>query len=289
MRQVRHQAHELADHESQIARDLDALNHSDKKTLDDSAQRQALIDQMARQQGVLTNILGRMRAVTERAELTEPLLAKQLYDILRRADQTHTENQLEIGERLLERGFLPQASQAERSARQNIEELRQSVDTAAQSVLGSETESLRYAQKELDDLSRQLAKETAADTNAAGSPPGEGSAKPPGETGSSASPTDAKLAGARSGAGSATSPTEASSPEAAPRPGSAESRAGAGRRSRPGEFRRRRARFRRGSVTPICPAAWRCRRCRRTGRQRPDHRKQLPGLGRSHARRGTNG
>jgi hypothetical protein len=169
MRQMRSQARDLANHEDQIARDLDALNNSAQKLLDDSMPRQSLVERMDRQQDALTNLLGEMRAVTEQAESTEPLLSKQLYDILRRADQLHTENQLEIGGRLVDRGFLPQASQAERLARQNIDELRQSVDRAAESVLGSEAEALRYAQRELDDLAGQMAREMSARTNAAAS------------------------------------------------------------------------------------------------------------------------
>ena len=169
MRQMRSQARDLANHEIQIAGDLDALNNSAQKLLDDTPQRQSLVERMTRQQSALTNLLGEMRAVTEQAESTEPLLSKQLYDILRRADQLHTDNQLEMGGRLVDRGFLPQASEAECSARQNIDELRQSVDRAAESVLGSEEEALRYAQRELDDLAGQMAKEMSARTNATAS------------------------------------------------------------------------------------------------------------------------
>jgi hypothetical protein len=121
---------------------------------------------MNRQQSALTNLLAGMRTVTEQAETTEPLLSKQLYDILRRADQMHTDNQLDLGAQLVQRGFLPQASEAESVARTNINELRQSVDRAAESILGSESDALRYAQKELDDLSRQVERELKAGTNA---------------------------------------------------------------------------------------------------------------------------
>ena len=176
MRQMRSHARDLADRENQIARDLDALNNSAQKQLDDSAQRQPLVEQMTRQQSALTNLLGGMRAVTEQAEMTEPLLSKQLYDIIRRADQMHTDSQLEIGARLVERGFLPQASQAESAARTNINELRQSVDRAAESVLGSETEALRYAQRELEDLAGQMAREMSRGTNSSGSSAGARSA-----------------------------------------------------------------------------------------------------------------
>ena len=185
MRQLRSQARDLANRESQIARDLDALNSSAQKSLDDSPQRHSLVEQMARQQSALTNLLGEMRAVTEQAESTEPLLSRQLYDILRRADQLHTDNQLEMGGRLVDRGFLPQASQAERSARQNIDELRQSVDRAAESVLGSEVEALRYAQRELDDLAGQMAGEMSRRTNASASA-GKEAARSQGQTNSSA-------------------------------------------------------------------------------------------------------
>ena len=167
MRQLRNQARDLANQEDQIARDLDAINNSPQKTLDDSSQRKALAEQMTRQQTALTNLLGQMRTVTEQAETTEPLLSKQLYDILRHSDQMHTENQLEVGAQLVDRGFLPQASQAERSARQNIDDLRRSVDRAAESVLGSETEALRFAEKELSDLASQVARDVSARTNMA--------------------------------------------------------------------------------------------------------------------------
>lgn len=167
MRQLQGQANDLAAHEEQIASDLSKLNDAAQKPLDDSAQRQSLVQQLTRQENALTNLVGGMRALTEQAETTEPLLAKQLYDVLRHEDQTHTDSQLEIGAQLVDRGFLPQAAQTESIARTNIDQLRQSVDTAAESVLGSEADALRYAQRELDDLSGQLAREIAEGTNSA--------------------------------------------------------------------------------------------------------------------------
>ena len=168
MRQLRNEARELARQEEEIARGLESLNSAEHQSLDDSAPRQQISQQMARQQSALTNLLAGMRNVTEQAETTEPLLSQKLYDTLRRADQMHTDNLFQMGKQLVDRGFLPQASQAERSARTNITELAQSVERAAESVLGSEAEALRYAQKELDDLARQVEREMAGTgTNAA--------------------------------------------------------------------------------------------------------------------------
>ncbi len=114
---------------------------------------------MARQQSALTNLLSRMQDVTEKAETTEPLLSQQLYDTLRRANLMHTDNLLETGAQLVDRGFLSQAQGAEQSAHTNISELRQSVEHAAESVLGNEADALRYAQKELNDLANQVERE----------------------------------------------------------------------------------------------------------------------------------
>ena len=159
MRQLRNEARDLTKQQDEIARGLDSLQNGEHQALDNAAGRQQIVQQMEKQQSTLTNLLSQMRAVTEQAEATEPLLSKQLYDTLRRADQMHTDNLLEMGSQLTDRGFLPQASQAERAARTNITELASSVERAADSVLGSEADALRYAQKELDDLTRQVERE----------------------------------------------------------------------------------------------------------------------------------
>jgi hypothetical protein len=164
MRQMQNQARDLAQKEEEIGRGLEALDNQDHKTLDNSEQRQQLAQQMAKQQSALTNLLANMQDVTEKAESTEPLLAEQLYDTLRRTGQMHTESLLEAGGELVDRGFLTKAAEVERSARTNINELRQRVEKAAESVLGSQAEALRYARAELD----QLAKEVERDVGGAG-------------------------------------------------------------------------------------------------------------------------
>jgi hypothetical protein len=167
MRDLRNQARELARQQDEIVRGLDSLNNGERQSLDNLTERQQLVQKMTRQQSALTNLFSGMRNVTEQAEAAEPLLSQKLYDTLRRADQTHTDNLLEMGTQLTDRGFLPQASLVENSARTNINELRRSVEAAAESVLGSEADALRYAQKELDDLTRQVEREIGGGTNSA--------------------------------------------------------------------------------------------------------------------------
>jgi hypothetical protein len=168
MRQMRSEARDLANQEENISTNLEALTNPDQKSLDDSAPRQQLARQMAHQESALTNLLGEMQTVSEQAEASEPLLSEQLYDTLRRASQMYNESLLKTGEQLIDHGLVSQAGEAERDVRKNLNELREKVERAAQSVLGNETDALRYAQKELDDLSAQVEREAAAAaTNAA--------------------------------------------------------------------------------------------------------------------------
>ena len=198
MRRMRNQARDLASQEQEVSSGLDSLSTPDNKTLDDSAPRRQLIQKMAREQSALTNLLAGVQEVTEQAETTEPLLSQQLYDTYRRANQARTDNLLDTSEQLLDHGLVSQAGEVDRSIRQNIDDLKQRVERAAESVLGSESDALKYAQKELDDLAGRLLSETAAaQTNgAAGGIAGQTNG-PPGMRGQSAS---AQTASAQTGA-----------------------------------------------------------------------------------------
>ena len=66
---------------------------------------------------------------------------------------------MENSAELLRRGFVEQARELQPDVTRDLEELRRGVERAAESVLGDETNTLRFAQRELDDLSRQLEQE----------------------------------------------------------------------------------------------------------------------------------
>jgi hypothetical protein len=210
MRQLQNQARDLARQEEDIARNLASLNSADHQTLDNTEQRQQLVQQMARQQAALTNLLDAMQNVTEKAESTEPLLSEQLYDALRRAGQMHTESLLQAGGELVNRGFLAKATEVEQAARTNINELSQKVEHAAESVLGSQSEALRYAQSELNDLAKQVERGLGdAATNTAG-PSGTGTnlAASSG-AGTNAAESSGSRANASSGSGAGTNSSAA--------------------------------------------------------------------------------
>ncbi len=193
MRQMRSEARGLAQKEEEIGKKLDSLADNKRKTLSDSDESKMLAGQLKQQKTTMTNLLENMRNVSEQAEAAEPLLSKQLYDTVRKASQDDAktikdttddllrsgalsrnlydklkaiEDQkgskaLEVTSELLDQKMLPQASQAEQRARKGIDELKRGVERAAESILGDDTEALRVAKRELDDLARQLDKEIA--------------------------------------------------------------------------------------------------------------------------------
>ncbi len=164
MRQMREEARQMAQREEQIRQGIAERADPQHKSLSDAGKTQELVNQIARQRATLTNLLAQMRDVSERAETPEPLLSKELYDTLRQAMQQNTDNALSITSELVRRSFPEQAGPIEQRARQDINDLKRGVEQAANSVLGDETESLRLAKRELDDLTQQVQREIAQAT-----------------------------------------------------------------------------------------------------------------------------
>jgi hypothetical protein len=102
-----------------------------------------------------------MQETVREAEQVEPLLAERLYDTARKVQQQNPSQALEAAELSMRRGLADDAREQERIARGGIGELRVGVERAAESVLGDETESLRRAEQELEQLSQELDEEIA--------------------------------------------------------------------------------------------------------------------------------
>jgi hypothetical protein len=161
MRQMRDGARQLAQREEEIRKQIEERASSQNKTLSDAGKTQALVNQIIQQKSSLTNLLAQMRDVSDKAETSEPLLSRELYDTLRKAAQEDTGKALDFTSELLARSFPEQAGPFEQRARQQIDDLKRGVEKAAESVLGDETESLRLAKRELDDLAQQVSREIA--------------------------------------------------------------------------------------------------------------------------------
>jgi hypothetical protein len=162
MREMRADARELAERQEEIGEQLKAESGKpQRQTLDDSGGREQLGGQVAKQQAQLGKLTDAMKRVSEQAEAAEPLLARELYDTLRKTSQAATGETLEKTQQLAQRGFAPQAQKFEEKARQEIGELKTGVEKAAESVLGNEAEALRQARAEVDALTQALNREIA--------------------------------------------------------------------------------------------------------------------------------
>lgn len=196
MRDLRDQARGINERQNEIARELageseptedgESADVRQKPSLRNDRDREGLQQKVAQQRDHLERVLDQAKHLVEEAEDSEPLMSRRLYDTIRETRDKKPEEALEATEILVSRGLWNQGQQAEKIARKGIEDLAQGIEKAADAVLGSQAESLRRAQGEIEDLANQLSGEIAEATgqdpnadppqNADGQPamPGEG-------------------------------------------------------------------------------------------------------------------
>ena len=204
LQEMRQQAQQLDQREQDLAEQLAELEQQKPQTLRDSGQREQIQEGLAAQQQSLGNLLNRMQETSQQAEESQPLLAQQLYDTLRDAQQQRLDDTLDVAQQLLQRGFPDQAREAEQGARQGINDLREGVERAAERVLGGQREGLERAQRELQQVEEQLKREIA-DATGTQPPDRDGSdqaaAAEPAEPGEASSPPSQSEPSAESPAG----------------------------------------------------------------------------------------
>ncbi|MFO0976441.1 MAG: hypothetical protein U0996_08590 [Planctomycetaceae bacterium] len=163
-RDLRDEARELAEEQEKIARELagesDAGDSRTKSpSLRSERKKEDIEQKLQEQQDRLNQIVDDSKKLIEQAEQTEPLLSSRLYDAVRDLKDTKPEEALEAAEMLAGRGLWPQTQEAEQQARKGIERLKEGIEKAADAVVGSEAESLRRAQEQLQGVTEQLANE----------------------------------------------------------------------------------------------------------------------------------
>ncbi|UCF15319.1 MAG: hypothetical protein JSW59_18085 [Phycisphaerales bacterium] len=179
MRQMREQAQQLDERQTEIADQIQGQLDQRQKTLVDSGDSRELAYRIDQQKKDAEELIEQMKEVSEQSETSEPLLSKKLYDTVRQAGTSNVDRSLEATSQLLRRNFLRQAQEVERPANRGIEQIRKGVEEAAESVLGDEAESLRAAQRRLDELIRQVDEEAR---RARGASRGQGDANEPADS-----------------------------------------------------------------------------------------------------------
>ena len=162
MRQMRNQAQDLEQQqkalEEQLAeREKKAEEQSNSLTAEDN--RPKIAEKMGEGQQAVENLREQIKQTIEEAEEYEPLLADELYDTYRNSERSRPDQALESARRSLQQGFTDDAQAQQQRAVEGIEELREGIEQAAESVLGDEAEALKIARNTLEQLSRQLDQE----------------------------------------------------------------------------------------------------------------------------------
>jgi hypothetical protein len=188
MRQLKQQAQDLEAGQEKLAETLEQAASSKDETAKDAAAglEQALANnklarEMENQQEALEKVLEEARKLSEAAEPAEPLLSTSLHDAVRKAQSSGTEEAMEIARDLLRAGDTSRAQEQQQRSGKGISELKAGITKAAESVLGSEAESLRMARVELDKALKQIspeASDNASEGKAGEAKGGEGKPAP---------------------------------------------------------------------------------------------------------------
>ncbi|MEM8955386.1 MAG: hypothetical protein AAGD22_14625 [Verrucomicrobiota bacterium] len=163
MRELKREMREIEEREDAIREHLAGVETLDErdmsKELEQALENRQQSERIGEQAEAVSDLMERMRDVSEAAEESEPLVSEKLYEGVREAEMHQVEEALEDAGELLRRGQGAQARKAEEEASRGIEELREGIDKAAARVLGDEREALRMARAELDRLLEELEEE----------------------------------------------------------------------------------------------------------------------------------
>ena len=138
-RDLQRRANKLVEAQEEIS---ELLNDGPKpaneqpRSLRDSSPREKLLEGLNQQGERLQDLLESMKQTVEEAEESQPLLAQDLYDSYRRASQNRLQEQLEETNNSLRRGFVTDARQLEKSAREGLKQLRDEIEQATEGISG---------------------------------------------------------------------------------------------------------------------------------------------------------
>lgn len=171
MRDLREVARDVAQREERLSQELSGSNpEAERPSLRQDRTRADLQDEFEQQRAAVAELLNRAKEIVQASETAEPLLSQQLYDTLRNTRDDQLEPALEAVPQLLQRGFVPEAQKVEEQVQKGLERLQAGVEQAAESVLGSEVESLKRARREIAELSQSLQQELQQQQAASGQP-----------------------------------------------------------------------------------------------------------------------
>ncbi len=175
MQELREAANKLAEEQNKLTESLANQAQKGSKAAASKSQRDQHEKAIRQQQKELTDVLEKMRDITRASEEQEPLLSRQLYQAIRNVETQGTTESLDEAAKEVRRGAYAKASETEAKAAENIDQLQKEIDTAADSVIGSEAEALKRADRQLAQLIEELNKENRSAQTGKPNQPGSSS------------------------------------------------------------------------------------------------------------------
>jgi len=172
MREMRQDARELDNNQRELNQAIDADREATFRPLSDEGELKEAIDMAESQKEQLEELLQQMEQVSREAEASEKLLSQELEDGVRRArqqsirvnDDISNENLSleaafdELSNRM-RNNLSDRTGDIQRELTENISELRGSVEDAAEKIIGSDEDAMRFAADQLDELREEVERE----------------------------------------------------------------------------------------------------------------------------------
>ena len=174
MREMRQDARELDNTQSELNKAIEEDRQKTFRSLNDEGDVKEALDMAESQKGQLDELLQQMEQVSREAEDSEKLLSQELEDGVRRARQDNMEESLDQLSLLMRNNLPNETRDIQRGLTENISELRDTVENAAEKIIGSDEDAMRFAADRLDELREEVEREMELAQNEGQSQPGQG-------------------------------------------------------------------------------------------------------------------
>jgi hypothetical protein len=159
MREMRQDARELDSNQNELNKAIEEDRQKTFRSLSDEGDLKEALDMAESQKGQLDELLQQMEQVSREAEDSEKLLSQELEDGVRRARQENMEESLDQLSLLMRNNLPNETGDIQRELTENISELRGTVEDAAEKIIGSDEDAMRFAADRLNELREEVERE----------------------------------------------------------------------------------------------------------------------------------
>jgi hypothetical protein len=159
MREMRQDARELDATQNELNKAIEEDRQNSFRSLSDEGNLKDALEMTDQQKEQLDDLLEQMEQVSREAEDSEKLLSQELYDGIRRAQQDNMEQSLDQLSLLMRNNLPNETGDIQRDLTENISELRDTVEEAAEKIIGNDEDAMRFAADQLDELREEVKSE----------------------------------------------------------------------------------------------------------------------------------